>query len=323
MTSKTYDEQGNVVEVPESIETARRASFEQIQKRAILVDLKRRQFSNMPFDQSATKAVAASIGANEEQLQVRKFLIKPEYLSAIRNVMNDASLLVINHTRPWENVGPRVLPMAYYDDFTEAFGQAVDEFEVELQKLEANWDKYVAEARKNLGPKVFNKKDYPTSDQLKEIFHLSIETSEFPNIDDIRLGLGGQELLEMQKDVAEKYTDANAAAFEVALEGARNAKTPETVDKFVTLAELLNVEENPELEMKLTELREELKDVLSKVDAQEESMMVMDDIDGMDDIDMEAPYPANDPNFTPGIVGEPEVETEDDDDDEVDFDNLI
>jgi len=316
MASKKYDDNGDLIEVPEDIEKARKAAFEEIQKRAILIDIKRRQFSNMPFDQNITEEACKKLGINTDQLQVKKMLIKPEYLSTIRNIMNDAVLLVVNHTRPWENVGPRVLPMKFYDDFTEAFGQCVDEFEAEREKLINNWDMYVKEAKKNLGP-AFNKKDYPTKDQLRQIFHLSIETSEFPNIEDIRLGLGGSELMEMKQEAAELYTDANHSAFESALEGARKATDPEIVDKFVTIAEILNVENSPELDMRLDELREELKETLSKVIKEEESMMVMDDIDTLDcDLEPENDIPVDYKSF-------PTVADIKDEEEDVDYDNLI
>jgi hypothetical protein len=321
MANTKYDDDGNVIEVPENLEKARQAAFEQIRKKAILIDLKRRQFSNMPFDQDATDLCTKAIGANDQQLQVRKFLIKPEYLSTIRNIMNDAGLLVVNHTRPWENVGPRVLPMEFYDDFTEAFGQCVDEFEAELDKLIQNWDSYVKEAKKNLGS-AFKKTDYPTKDQLRDIFHLSIETSEFPNIEDIRLGLGGAELLEMQNEVSEKYTDALHEAFDEAMKGIEKASTKTEATMFYNIASTLNVAGNAELEMKLTEALDNHGDMIS-LDSDDESMMVMDDIDMdciEDDDDDEGEVIAECSLKTPQ---EAFTDTDEEPESDIDFDNLI
>jgi hypothetical protein len=289
---KQYDDDGKELKVDNKTDKNRKAAFEAISKKAILVNMTRKQISNMPFDVETSNKCSDFLKVTDpHMIQVRKLLFNPEHLSKIRSLINDSLLMVWNHTRPWDNIGFRLLPMEYYDDFNETFGKIKDEFEEAVKEFIDNYDKYLAESKKLLG-NAFNANDYPDKAQLNTLFNLEIHTSKFPDIDDIRLNLSGPELVSMQKDITDKYNDTITESIETLCE---MVKTPNIdrreVMKLLGVVESLNLGDDPEVTMRLTELKSTLKtagivydDTSKKKKEDEESMMVMDDIEDLDEI---------------------------------------
>ena len=272
----------------EKLKGKKAAAFEAISKKAILVNMSRTQLSNLPFDMKLSNEVCASYGVkNNAYIQIHKCIFNPEYLTKLRSLINDALLVVWNSTRPWDNVGFRLLPMEYYDDFTEAFAKIKDDFEEAKQTFINNYDVYVKEAKRDLG-KVFNNADYPDKADLNSYFNLEIQTSKFPEIDDIRLNLTNEELIDMQNDVVEKYDGAITSSIKILFEmiNKKNA-IKEDVLKCYNLIKTLNVDDNTTINMELITVEESIKlkfgDIKEKETKSNESEMIMDDIDGFDE----------------------------------------
>ena len=289
MAKVNYDVNGNEIKIDNKIEKERLAAFEQISKKAILINMTRKQISNMPFDVISSQKCAKLLKVKDESLiQVRKFLFNPEHLSKIRSLINDGLLMVWTHTRPWDNIGYRLLPMEYYDDFNETFGKIKDEFEEAVKEFTDNYDTYLAESKKNLGD-AFNKNDYPDKTQLNQYFELKISTATFPDIDDIRLNMSGPELMQMQKEITDKYTGTIKESVEEILKFIESGNHTMAHD-LLKVTDKLNVSNDPEIELKIAEIKAELKATgnivvdKEKKEVTEESMMVMDDIDDIDDI---------------------------------------
>lgn len=296
-----YDSKGKEIKLTEQQEKERRAAFEAIQKKAILVNMTRSQISNMPFDVTTSKKVVEAFGVKDDtMIQVRKFLFLPQRLSKIRSLINDAMLLVWNHTRPWDNTGFRLLPMEYYDDFTDTFGKIKDEFEEAVREFIQNYDDYVAESKKLLG-KVFNKNDYPDKDTLNTYFALEINTAKFPDIDDVRLNLTGAEVLKYQTETINKYDELTSEQIKSLCEGAKKLGATAAAIEMVKSAERLNITNNSEMNLLITETKEAINfgdgviypetdnpeslKVTSDIgESASESMMVKDDLEDLDDV---------------------------------------
>ena len=276
-----YDKDGKEIKVDEGTEKDRQAAFVAISKKAILINLSRKQISNMPFDVNTSNEAAKLLGVTDpNMIQVRKLLFNPDHLAKIRSLINDALLMIWNHTRPWDNIGYRLLPMAYYDDFNETFGKIKDEFEEAVREFTDNYDKYVKESKAILG-KAYNKNDYPDKAQLSQFFNLQIHTSKFPDIDDIRLNLSGPELVAMQKDLTEKYKGILTESIDELIKLTRaETRNPNEVARLMMIIEKLNADDNAEITMQLEEVKEKLGSAFVDLneDIDDESMMVMDDI---------------------------------------------
>ena len=274
----------------EKLEKKKKAAFEAISKKAILVNMSRTQISNLPFDMKLSNEVCASYGVkNTSYIQIHKCIFNPEYLTKIRSLVNDALLVVWNNTRPWDNVGFRLLPMEYYDDFTETFGKIKDDFEEAKQTFINNYDTYLKEAKRDLG-KAFNSADYPDKADLNSYFTLEIQTSKFPEIDDIRLNLTNEELIDMQNDVVEKYDGAIMASVKVLFELIDKGAVKEDVISCYNLIKTLNVDEDATINMELVSAEEAIKLKFGEIEEKEteckSSDMVMDDIENFDEDDL-------------------------------------
>jgi hypothetical protein len=294
-----YDSKGNEIKLTEQQEKERKAAFEAIQKKAILVNMTRSQISNMPFDVKTSRNVAEALNVKDNtMIQVRKFLFLPQHLSTIRSLINDAMLLVWNHTRPWDNTGFRLLPMEYYDDFTETFGKIKDEFEEAVREFIQNYDDYVAESKRLLG-KAFNKNDYPSKDSLPTYFALDINTAKFPDIDDVRLNLTGAEVLKYQTETINKYDELTSEQIKSLCEGAKKLGNTAAAIEMVKSAEHLNITNNSEMALLIADTKESINfgdgviypetdnpESLAVKDGigESESMMVKDDLEGLDEI---------------------------------------
>lgn len=299
------DKDGNEVGLNPKQEKARQKSYEQLAKKALLVSMHKKTFANFPFDPVFTDQVVKKYlkTDNSNLVVIRKFLIDPKHMKNIRSLANDALLMVYNYTRPWDNVGYRLLPMELWDDFNETFSKIKDEFEEAVQVFVDNWDDYKAEAKKALGP-IYRETDYPDKSALRGLFELKIETSNFPDIDDIRLNLTGEDILAMEKEAVEKYSSAIADAREELLKQLedlekelRNASgDPDKAARWIKIIEKLNIDEDPQVNIKLESTKDLLKntktnkkDLKKQSEISEEDMLLTsdEDFDELDDFMVE------------------------------------
>lgn len=299
------DKDGNEVGLNPKQEKARQKSYEQLAKKALLVSMHKKTFANFPFDPVFTDQVVKKYlkTDNSNLVVIRKFLIDPKHMKNIRSLANDALLMVYNYTRPWDNVGYRLLPMELWDDFNETFSKIKDEFEEAVQVFVDNWNDYKAEAKKALGP-IYRETDYPDKSALRGLFELKIETSNFPDIDDIRLNLTGEDILAMEKEAVEKYSSAIADAREELLKQLedlekelRNASgDPDKAARWIKIIEKLNIDEDPQVNIKLESTKDLLKntktnkkDLKKQSEISEEDMLLTsdEDFDELDDFMVE------------------------------------
>ena len=285
------DTKGNRINAPsKSIDKKRKAAFEAIVKKAILINMTRKQMANIPFDVTLAAKLCKDLKiTNKAYIQVRKCILNPQYLINLRSLISDALLMVWNNTRPWDNTGFRILPMDCYDDFNDSFSKIKDDFEEAVQIFVDGYDTYVAEAKKDLG-NAFNKNDYPDKADLKQYFSLDIQTSKFPDIDDIRLNLTNDELCQMQDEVVEKYTDALTSSmdklFEMIYDG---AKEKDDCVAFYKLIQTLNVSGDASINLKLKTAQSRLESRFGKdmLDAEkkedDKSMLMIDDLEDFDE----------------------------------------
>lgn len=281
-TNKVFDDDGNEVVVDEQTEIARKKAFEALSKKCILVNLDRKLMSNFPFDVTLSEDIVKVFGIKtKDAIQLRKHLVDPQHLSTIRSIVNDAMLMLWNYTRPWNNVGYRLLPMKYYDDFVEQFTKMKDEFEEAVQVLYDNWENIVKESKTRLG-KAFNKAQYPDKNNLKDLFELNIVTKQLPDIDDIRLNLSGSELVLAQREMEDKFTNANNDAMKTILRLAKNLKDNTVSHRLIDAVEKLNVNGNIDINLEIAEAKDLIKYVEEEVN--EKDMMVMDDLEDLEDV---------------------------------------
>lgn len=270
-----FDDEGKEIVVDSKTEKARQETFTQLSKKAILVNLKVRQLQNVPYDMAFSQTVCKDYNIkSNDRIIVRKFLFNPEHLAAIRQYTVDATMLLWNYSAPWENVGYRLLSMEYYDDFMDTFSNIKDKFETAVRDFVDNYEDYVAEAKKYLG-KAFNKKQYPDASVVSSLFTLELETAEFPDIDDIRLNLTGENLVRIREEVTQNYNEAIQDTIDRLAKISKGDLDAALGRKVIDAIKTLNVSDSAETNMLISELSEKFgEETMDEAD-----MMVMSDID--------------------------------------------
>ncbi len=296
--STMVDNKGNkVVKENKDLDQKRKAAFDAIVKKAILVNMTQKQMANIPFDVKLANEVCKTHKiTNKSYIQVRKCILNPQYLINIRSLISDALLMVWNNTRPWDNTGFRILPMDCHDDFTKTFSKIKDDFEEAVQVFKDNYKTYKTEAKKDLGT-AFDNNDYCDVADIDKYFSLDIVTSKFPDIDDIRLNLTNDELISMQDEIVAKYTDAiNVSMDKLFSTLERKSAIKGTSIDLFNLIKTLNVGDNATINLKLKTAEEQLKVKFGKdfLDSERttkkdspDKMMMVDDLEDFDEDDLE------------------------------------
>jgi len=286
-SNKLYDKNNKVVNAPSDDMLIRRdEAFKAITKKAMLINITRRQIANMPFDIKLVNTICKTHKIDKTYLiQIRKCLINPKHLISIRSLVSDAVLMVFNNTRPWDNFGYRLLPMVAYEDFNITFSKIKDEFEEAVQVFKDNYKLYIDEAKKDLG-KAFDKNDYYKSGDLESLFELTVETSKFTDQNDIRFGLSNDELVKMQDEFVKRYTKTIKDSIKELFTLLDNNNKKESL-KLFSIIEALNIDQDADTNLQIATLKEALKakfgtDVLEKKEKDisiDDSMLLTDDID--------------------------------------------
>jgi len=173
---------GAFISKPENVE-AKLPPKVNINDKAILIMVSRRQLSNIPFANNQVH------GKHEYFVETRIHLVDGKYTTNIRNLVSDALLLVWNNTRPWDNVGYRIMNKEFYPEFVQVFNKIKTEFDKEVKIFIKNYDKYVLEARESLGRYDFDESLYPLKKDLHKMFELKFTTSDEIDPEDFRLKL--------------------------------------------------------------------------------------------------------------------------------------
>ncbi len=283
------DKDGNEIKIPDKIETYRKAAFEQLSKKAILVNVTRRQLQNVVFDITLSEKVAKDYGVSDDCIHLRKFLFNPERLSKIRSLLNDAEIHVLNHTRPWENTGFALLPMEYFDDFQDTFQKIKDNFEEAVKEFVDAYPDILKESRKMLG-KAFDKSNYPDKSLVKDLFELEIQTAEFPDVDDVRLNLTGEELVTLTDETRVLYDDTLKEVMNDIFACIGHEENKDSIVKMLSFAQKLNITNDVDVQMQIDTLRAEfgVDEDTTEPDSVPDDMMIMsdfneDEITGDDD----------------------------------------
>jgi len=232
---KKVDKEGMLIEseLSKEMQTKRNLAFEAMKKKALLVTLERTVFANFIYDVNFTTKICKDNKITDQSfIQVRKCLLHPRHVEKLMNITNDAIMLLWNLTKPWDNNDYRVLPMELYDDLTMHMQKLQEHHEEAVQEFVDNYDNYIDEAKQSLGS-AFDKNNYPDKNNIKDVFILKVVTRELPEIDDIRLNLTEQELVDLQNEAS--------SSFQSSINTAQN-KLINMLDKIESLIEAKKVD---------------------------------------------------------------------------------
>jgi len=142
-------------------------------EKAMVSRLSISKFGNQKFDRKISRETNIRLGAEADSGRYNKPLVNRKAPAMVR-VTKTYGLLRKYHsdyTIPYDDNGGRLLAATHYTDFCRDLRGYIEAFEQASRDFIDAWDRLVDEAeKKHLGSRVFKRSEYPTKDELKDMF---------------------------------------------------------------------------------------------------------------------------------------------------------
>lgn len=179
--------------------------------KAMLVKLSISQFNPKRADDKVTQQVLVEHNAKREAGLWIKNLIDPKTLSAVGNAAVQTRGAHYRLSLPWADEGWRILPTSVYTTYQDQVREHKKIFDCAVEEFTKNYPTYIEDSRKALNG-MFNEKDYPSVESVREKFGINVDFAPIPSGSDFRVGLDKEELTSMKEDVDKRVNDAIAGA---------------------------------------------------------------------------------------------------------------
>jgi hypothetical protein len=176
-----------------------------ISSSAMLVDLNIGTWTARKMDKSASSAINKMNNADDDVARVHKGLLSGtdqlarviKYSAMVRN-------WVYKKTLPWSDSGLRLISTADYFEFK----REMDEYQQEFYRMVDNFLTYYptlisAQAFK-MGA-MFNRDEYPTVDDIRHKFRMSVSYLPVPEVGDFRVDIGNEATAQLRADFEADY----------------------------------------------------------------------------------------------------------------------
>lgn len=161
-----------------------------IRNYATLCRLKVRKWIGRKRDRSGAKLIESDKGSTSGAYSAYKKLFAgtEDKLKAVNSVLDAARTRHYQMTLPWSTTGmddsgrrdgPRILPNTLFMEYISEMGSSKHAMKTALDDLRAAYPACLLQAQQNLGSG-FVITDYPTPDQLEDLFALDFEFSPIP-----------------------------------------------------------------------------------------------------------------------------------------------
>ena len=173
---------------------------------AMLTELNISVWTGRKKDKRESKEVANQNYADNGVVSVNKMLLGDcDKLKAI----NELRGKIRNHihypmTMPWSDSGLRLLPTASYFDYHEQMTNAINAFQSLVDEFIDDYDFAVTRAQAKLG-NLFVRDDYPTSEQIRNKFGVSVNYTPLPDAGDFRVDVGNEASVQLKADYDKFY----------------------------------------------------------------------------------------------------------------------
>lgn len=180
-------------------------------KKAMLVSLNIKLWRGYKRDKRATAEILAEKHAAHGTAAVNKRLFReaPQF-KAVQKIANRVRVWHYEQTLPWTADGMQVLPAANFFSYANKMVEFKEEFGLAVAEFIRAYPTLVEADRDRLG-RLFNPADYPSPQKVESLFHLGFKVMPFPDAEDFRLELGGNEARIKEEIRADIEAGINAA----------------------------------------------------------------------------------------------------------------
>jgi hypothetical protein len=184
-----------------------------LSRKAVLVSVNISQWSARKLDRKVTDRVNREHGAAKDAGRYNKLLIAAEHLSEMQSLVSQARSLHYSMTRPWADEGPRILPNALFNKFSDQFRTLKRDFNDAADRFAAAYPSFVEDRRQALNG-LFDPADYPSADEIRGKFKLDLTVLPLPDAEDFRSELDADTVAEIKRELAETSAKVIDAAMQ-------------------------------------------------------------------------------------------------------------
>jgi len=169
----------------------------------MLINLSMSRWSGTKVDPKASRKLAQDANAQDGSAIVSKRLMPKEAFADITTAWNALRAHRDKHSAPWSDKGPRIMTrnifdlfMSGYSELERQYNDAVEEF------VTVKYPPVRDKAAFRMGD-LFDERDYPTPDKLREKFGVNLDIDGITEPNDFRVALPEQELAKVRADMEE------------------------------------------------------------------------------------------------------------------------
>ena len=172
-----------------------------LNNRAVLVHVTISQWRGRHVDDNVANEVAAKYGVQDTYDSYVKNLLPPIAFKEIRKTAREIREFVTKNTLPWQDNGIRVLPSKSYMQFMQQLGALRDNFDREVEYFISQYPKWVEHAKQSKKG-LFDEKQYPSQQGLRNHFGIELNITPFPEIEDFRIDSVSEDDMEALREQA-------------------------------------------------------------------------------------------------------------------------
>jgi hypothetical protein len=173
---------------------------------AMLVELNVSMWVGRKTDKGASAQVLHDNNASKGMASVSKRLLDCEQLDTLKTHVGAMRLAHRAATLPWSESGLRLVTNAQYMDYHKEITGMINEFYKLTESLLDVYQWEVAEAQTKLGD-LFDISEYPTTDDLRRKFRVSLSYIPLPSSGDFRLDVGNDAQDVLREQYEKHYSE--------------------------------------------------------------------------------------------------------------------
>jgi hypothetical protein len=184
-----------------------------LSRKATLVSVVISQWTARKLDKKVTKEINQSHGAAEDAGRYNKLLIEASRMAKLNGLVSQARNLHYRMTKPWCDEGLRILPNVLHEKFASEFRKIKRDFDRAADEFCRDYPDYVRERKRALNG-LFDPKDYPDADEIRDKFKLETRTFPVPDAGDFRSDVLDEDTVE---DIRRELVDTSERVLDDAM----------------------------------------------------------------------------------------------------------
>jgi hypothetical protein len=275
MGGTDHEDRADVVDdvVAPSYQPAKLAHIKGLDEKAVLIQLKRRQYSPYKLDKDETDAYGAG--------NVNKHLFSgsDNRVKKAMSAYGEVYTFVKDNTVPW-STGIELLNINNYIDFTRELRALITKADAAVDDLVTHWNDEVAEDMARLTkiaqakgkPSLANMDDYPSAEEMQGKWSIEVRYMPVPTTGDFRVNISDEDKATLQQQLDDAEKNASTHVIEQMLDPMRCAVEKLSVpigvdgsvfrdsliDNMVEVSERMNkvnISDDPVVQQQINDLR--------------------------------------------------------------------